>query len=93
MTTEQFMNNPRVNAYEYLLDKECGWRKDAENAVTKKLFRELRNVGYIKEGMDGEWRERWSLTEFGESQIRSYVDLFKRGVKRKLFLDGLRSMA
>lgn len=63
----------REEAYKYLLETEKGEREDIIEKIGKDLFNELRLVGFIKEGMDGKWIQRWKTTSFGIRQMRSYV--------------------
>ena len=64
----------RQKAYEYIIEKKCGYREDLVKQITQELFDEFRLIGFIKEGMDGEWKERWKITEFGKFQITSHFN-------------------
>lgn len=79
--SKQLINNDSVvinkqQAFEYLLNKKSGFKKDLR--ISEELFNEFCLVGYIKQGMDGNWAERWHLTKFGECQIQSYLSFFKK---------------
>ncbi len=62
----------RVEAYEYLSNHKDGTKSDIESEITPKLFEEFCRIGYVQAGMDGNWNERWQITDFGESQIKAY---------------------
>ena len=67
----------RQIAYKYLLEKRSGYRDELISVITDELFEEFCLIGFITEGMDGEWNERWRLTDFGESQITSHFRFIK----------------
>lgn len=67
----------RKTACEYLLKKDNGTKKELIEEIDEELFNEFRLIGYFKEGVDGSLAERWKLTDFGKSQIRSYLEFYK----------------
>jgi len=73
----------RKTAYEYLLDNQCGFRKDLINEIGIDFFNEFRLIGFIKEGMNSDWEKRWEITNFGESQMRSYLNFIDVNEKLK----------
>ncbi len=64
----------REEAYSYILSTDNGFIDEIE--ITQDLFNDFCLVGYIKQGMDGDWRERWQVTDFGKSQLQSYINFF-----------------
>lgn len=62
-----------IEAYNYLIKTENGERSEAIKKIGEDLFTELRLIGFIKEGMDGNWIERWQITPFGREQINTYL--------------------
>lgn len=91
MTQIESYENPRVKAYRYIIEEKCGERKMVLKEITPDLFRELLNVGYLKEGMDGDWNKRWRMTEYGEEQIGAYLELYNNKLERRRFLSELRA--
>ena len=73
----------RQKAYTYLIEKKCGYREDLIKKITEELFDEFCLIGFIREGMDGEWKERWTLTDFGKSQITSHFNFMEKSEKLK----------
>lgn len=63
----------RKESYLYLINTEKGERKELIQNIGENFFDEFRLIGFIKEGMDGKWIERWQLTPFGKMQINSYL--------------------
>lgn len=72
----------RKKAYEYLLANKCGRRN--ETTLCDELYKEFCLIGFIKEGMDGNWTPRWQVTDFGTHQMKTYLNFSK--VKEKLLL-------
>ncbi len=66
----------RKEAYNYILTEKNGPQNEILRAIGNDLFQEFCLVGFIKQGMDGAWVERWQITEFGKSQISSYLELY-----------------
>lgn len=64
----------RGEAYKYVLKEDHGFVDEIR--ISDELFRDFCNIGYIRMGMDGKWRERWQITEFGKEQFQSYLELF-----------------
>lgn len=64
----------RGEAYRYVLETKQGFVD--EILISEELFKDFCCIGYIRLGMDGKLRERWRITEFGESQFQSYLELF-----------------
>jgi hypothetical protein len=81
---EKTIMTERQIAYDYLIKTKCGYRDDLIKKITLELFDEFRLIGFIKEGMDGEWKQRWKITDFGESQITSHLTFIKISEKLKL---------
>jgi len=77
----------REEAYRYILATECGYTN--EIGIAPELFEEFCLVGYIKQGMDGEWNERWHITDFGRVQIKSYLNFFDQENELKNLLTNL----
>lgn len=77
----------RCTAYNYLLSHRMGTKQAFTSALGEGYFIDFRNVGYIKEGINGKWEERWQLTDFGEQQVQAYLDLagliepYSQGIK------------
>jgi len=71
--------DPREVAYEYFsLEKNHGSREEIdEKKVSPELFEELCRVGFVSQGVDGRMQDRWQLTDFGKSQIESYLEVSK----------------
>lgn len=65
----------RGQAYRYLFNTRQGKTEELIKEIGSILFDEFRLVGYIKEGMSGNWVERWQLTKFGENQISTYINI------------------
>lgn len=63
----------KIEAYNYLIKEEKGKRSDVINSIGEDLFTEFRLIGFIKEGMDGNWVERWQITPFGKEQMNTYL--------------------
>ena len=63
----------REEAYEYLIKNGQGETKILKKEIGEDIFDELRLIGFIKEGMDGNWVERWQITSFGKEQISAYL--------------------
>lgn len=64
----------REEAYKYLLRERQGERESIIKNIGEDLFTELRLVGFIKEGMDGNWVQRWQITSLGDEQMSSYIE-------------------
>ncbi|MDE5610386.1 MAG: hypothetical protein K2I66_08390 [Bacteroidales bacterium] len=64
----------RGEAYRYILETKQGFVDEIR--ISEDLFEDFYRIGYIHLGMDGQWRERWQITDFGESQFQSYLELF-----------------
>jgi len=73
----------RKTAYEYLLKKKCGFKKELIDVIGLDFFDEFRLIGFIKEGMDSDWEKRWEITNFGESQMNSYLHFIEVNEKLK----------
>ncbi len=77
----------RCTAYHYLLSQRKGTKEAFMSALGEGYFTDFRNVGYIKEDVNGKWEERWQLTDFGEQQAQAYLDLagligmYSQGIK------------
>ena len=67
----------RIEAYEYLNEKKSGLKSEIIKVIKQQLFEEFCLVGFIKEGVDGNWNERWQITDFGKSQVTSHLNLIK----------------
>ena len=65
----------RCKAYDYLLSERKGTKEAFTRTLGESCFTDFRNVGYIKEDVNGKWEERWQLTDFGEQQAQAYLDL------------------
>ena len=65
----------REEAYQYVLDEKHGSVSKLKENLQQEVFNDFLRLGYIKQGMDGEWDERWQLTEFGKEQMESYISL------------------
>ena len=70
--------NNRIDAYKHILETKCGNKTDLVEKITLELFEEFCLVGYIQEGMDGKWNERWQITSFGASQIQTYLNFSQK---------------
>lgn len=66
----------RGEAYRYILKTEQGFVDEIR--ISEELFKDFCYIGYIRLGMDGKWRERWRITDFGKSQFHSYLELFEQ---------------
>lgn len=64
----------RKEAYKYVLDTDHGFVDEIQ--IAEELFNDFCYIGYIHLGMDGNWRERWQITDFGRNQFQSYLELF-----------------
>ena len=64
-------------AYEEVLRYEKGVRSDLE--ISEEMFDDFCRIGYIQQGMSGDWQETWKLTNFGRKQMKSYIALFNQG--------------
>jgi len=79
----------RKVAYEFLLSKKCGFKNVLIEIIGDNFFNEFRLIGYIKEGMNSDWKERWAITDLGESQMTSYVRFVEVNEKLKLIKEKL----
>jgi len=68
----------REDAYNYIYTQKCGTQQTLQARIGNELFDELCLIGYIKQGMDGSWNERWEITCFGESQIKAYLNFSEK---------------
>lgn len=48
---------------------------DSKNVLSKEMSDHFSNLGYIQRGMDRGRNERWQVTEFGKSQLKSCIRL------------------
>ena len=67
----------REAAYDYMLRKKKGTKAELIEEIGADLFNEFRLIGYLKEGVDGTMDERWKITDFGASQIGSYLEFYE----------------
>lgn len=63
--------------YEEILRKEKGIKSELE--ISEEMFEDFCRIGYIQQGMSGEWEETWKLTDFGRKQMTSFVNLVEQG--------------
>jgi len=63
--------NPKGNRDE--LKEKVGLSNDF---TFNELYRESGSVGIIKNGVDGSFQKRYSLTELGKEQIESYLYVY-----------------
>ena len=68
----------REEAYKYVLTQDHGDVSKFEKDLTPDIFRDFCRLGYIKQGMDSRKEERWKVTDFGRTQLRSYIDLLEQ---------------
>lgn len=65
----------RLEAYQYLKKNQRGFRDDVIEEITEPLFSEFCNVGILSEGLDGNWKARYKVTDFGIEQIDSILKI------------------
>lgn len=66
----------RKEAYEEILRQEKGVRTELK--ISEALFDDFCRIGYIQQGMTGDWKETWKLTKFGKRQMLSFLNLVKQ---------------
>ena len=74
MSQENKIQN-RGEAYRYVLYRDHGTTKELKSHLSQDIVDDFFSLGYIQRGMDGEWNERWKITDFGRVQLNEYVEV------------------